>query len=502
MSKEIFYCAERTFLEHYLKERASASHDDFKALTDIYGNQINPIPAVGSNEAVNEIYSVEGNIAHIKINGVLSPEGPDLFDRFYGYAATAYGTIRAAMERAKLDSMVSRVIFDVDSPGGSLAGCDETWQTHKALSAIKPTEVHIGSMAASAAYYISAPASKILATTPVSEAGSIGVLVATYDWSKFEENIGIKEVVITSSNAPDKYADVSTAHGIDTIRTRLDAMERIFYSRVAEGRSVTTEHIAEHFGRGGLLVAADPSPEHEDAIRSGMIDGLTADTVEASAGETEEAPSILDELEDFFSNARETEDAPRVIDKEKEKLAIETLRSLGAWPTRLQEFLDQYPSHEGNNTPAPAGTMQEGQAMDLSELLKAHPAAAAEIEKAKAEAKAAGAEEAKAELSATVGRMIGVLTSKSYPDSIKALAGDVLMGKKGIDAYDAAVALFETNTEAENSAAAQAHTQELGPISGEAPSLANTEQKAVDDEWAKSIADAKARAEQAAKEIA
>ena len=415
---------------------------------------------------MDEIYSVEGDTAHIKIAGVLSPEGPDLWDRFFGYEGVAYGTIRAAMERARNDGAIARVTLDVDSPGGTLAGCDETWQAHKTLAAEKPTEVHAGNLLASAAYEISCPAHRILASGPSSRVGSIGVLVATYDWSKWEESVGIREVVITSSNAPDKRPDVSTEHGRETIKAQLDALERIFYDHVAESRGVTPGHIAQHFGRGGLLVAKDPSSEHEDAIRAGMIDGLTTDITQAAVEETDGTPVTLRQL-------------MAVADAYPIFIKLQSGEPLTE--AEVDELLSvEFPYLGDTNTPALAGKTQGEQAMDLSELLKANPAAAAEVEKLKSEARAAGAEEAKAEHSAKVDRVIGILTSKAYPDQVKALAGDVLAGRKGIDAFDAAVTLFDAGVEAARTAAAIEQTTELGAVGGEAPSLTPAAEKELD----------------------
>jgi len=76
--------------------------------------------------------------------------------------------------------------------------------------------------------------------------------------------------------------------------------------------------------------------------------------------------------------------------------------------------------------------------------------------------------------------MIGVLTSEAYPNNIKALAGDVLAGKKGIDAFDSAVAVYDSMKEKENSQAAQAHTQELGAVGAEAPNLTPAAEKELD----------------------
>jgi hypothetical protein len=97
--------------------------------------------------------------------------------------------------------------------------------------------------------------------------------------------------------------------------------------------------------------------------------------------------------------------------------------------------------------------------------------------------------------------MIGVLTSDAYPANIKALAGDVLEGKKGIDAYDAAVAVYDATREKAASNGAQAESAAQGAVSAEAPAIGSPEQKAVNDAWAAQIAEAKARADQAAKEV-
>jgi len=533
--KEVLYAAEKTFLERYLKEKARASLDDFKAASDLWGK---PVPDPGTDAAVDEIYGVEGDTAHIKIEGPLSIEGPDFWDRFFGYNGASYKTIQAAMERAKNDPVIKRVIFDVDSPGGSVDGVDETWQAHKALAAKKPTEVRAGGTLSSAAYYISVPAGKILANAPTSEIGSIGVIVATYDWSRYYEDLGIKQVVITSSNAPEKFQDISTEHGRDSIKSRLDALERIFYSRVAESRSVTTEHIAEHFGRGGLLVAQDPSAEHEDAIRAGMIDGLTGDKAEVShnGGDGEpqvryidpekdkKAQEIIDNLITSKLTAEQKEKiknaAPPKNEKEfqdfvksimepiYEEWLIENFKNSGKPQTAAEieaeiraemEKRKQSPSGE-TNTPATAGKTQEGQNMDLSELLKANPAAAAEIEKLKADAKAEGKAEAKADFQKLAVKCTAVLEGKAYPDAVRVKACQTLRGESSLDAFEAVQSAADMLIEQTKSQQAQAETAANGSVTAEAPNLAGGEEKAAADAWAKSIADAKARGEQAKRE--
>jgi ClpP class serine protease len=445
--KEALYAAERDFLERYLKEKSSATIADMQAITDLWDK---PIALPGTPEAVDKIYSLDGDTARIAIKGVLSPEGPGLWDLFWGYDGVSYGDIIAALDRAKKDQRVKSIILDIDSPGGSVDGVDQAWQAVRAVG--KPVAAHTGGMLASAAYWIASGTGAIYAKDPTCEIGSIGVLAAAYDWSKWEENAGIKEIVITSSNAPDKAPDIATEHGRDTIRARLDALERIFYARVSEGRGVSTEHIAAHFGKGGLLVAADPSPEHEDAVRAGMIDGLTVDgyfeaALNASAALTGTSADILGK------NSPSGESTP----------------------------------------PAQAGKKQEGQAMNLSELLAANPAAAADVEALKAKAKAEGRDEALAEQSARIGRVMGVITSEAYPANIKALAGDVVAGKKGIDAFDAAVAVYDGELERHKSEAAQAGTAEAGALGADNPNAKSDDELAMEAVTKEAVEKAKAR---------
>lgn len=139
--------------------------------------------------------------------------------------------------------------------------------------------------------------------------------------------------------------------------------------------------------------------------------------------------------------------------------------------------------------------------MDLSELLKANPAAAAEFEKLKAEAKAEGRKEAQAEQSARVEKVLPIIQSESYPAHIKAVACNVLAGKEEMAAFTASVTTFDSLKEAGKSADAKTQTGEQGSVTAEAPNLEGGEEKAVSEAWGKSVAEAKARQEQASKEV-
>jgi hypothetical protein len=94
---------------------------------------------------------------------------------------------------------------------------------------------------------------------------------------------------------------------------------------------------------------------------------------------------------------------------------------------------------------------------------------------------------------------MGVITSEAYPANIKALAGDVLAGKKGIDAFDAAVAVYDSELERRKSEAAQANTTATGAVGATAPNGKSADEQAMDAAAQALIEKAKAQAEGVAK---
>jgi ClpP class serine protease len=503
--KGTLYAADPAWLKDYLETRINARAEDIIAARELFTS----VPSPGTPQAVDEIYSLSAGAAHIRIEGPMSPEGPDAWDRIMSYGGTSYKTIIAAIDRAEHDPAALSIFFDINSPGGYLEGVDAAWAAHR--GAFKKTTAVISGIAASAAYWFAAPADKILASSPTDLAGSIGIIATAIDASGLMEKMGVKKVEFISKSAPLKTGDIQGKAFREGIQARLDAQERIFYARVSEGRGVTSDHIAEHFGKGGLLVASDPSPEHEDAIRAGMIDGLveghfrSATHRPLSAQEQKEIAASLEESmkpgAKFYSS-----DGKELSPAECEKTRQEIIEMVNLADTEYTAKTSakiinalSSPLSGAKNTPAQAGTKQEGQTMNLSELLAANPAAAAEVEALKAAARAEGREEALAEQSAQISRVMGVITSEAYPANIKALAGDVLARKKGIDAFDAAVAVYDSELERRKSEAAQAETTATGALAADKPDGKSADELAMESAGNAAIEKAKARNEEAAK---
>lgn len=260
-------------------------------------------------ESTPDIYTIDGTEARIDIQGPLSKTEPSAFMK-RRYGGTSYPSIMRAIEAIKDNPEVEIVRLIMDTPGGVVTGLDEVWIGLRELAQSKRVIAENHGMIASAGYWIASAASQIVALSPGAETGSIGVQMVQTDWTKFDEMKGIKEVKILSKNAPKKNPDVSDKDGISLIQDRLDALERVFISRIAEGRGVSEEKIKTDFGQGALLIAEDPDAKRADALSVGMIDKvLNANTTPATGPGSED-----DDEGDMIAGATPFKNLP-IVDK-------------------------------------------------------------------------------------------------------------------------------------------------------------------------------------------
>jgi ClpP class serine protease len=212
-----------------------------------------------------DIWSESGNTAVIRIEGVLTPTGLPLIYKLFGIRGTAYSDIVEAAELLASDSKVTKVVLDMDTPGGTVAGVEGAYKALRDLAATKDVVAVNRGMIASAGYWLASAAGKIVALDETSQTGSLGV-VATVQ----RKSDSSREVV--SKNAPLKRPDSETEEGMAEFQRQLDAIERVFFSHVAEGRGVSVEHVVENYGQGGLYLTKDPGGK--DALDMGLVDAL------------------------------------------------------------------------------------------------------------------------------------------------------------------------------------------------------------------------------------
>lgn len=259
------YAICKNYITPYLETIENASAEIRAAAINTFGDK--PLPSIISR-------SENGADATIRIVGPLSPAGPSPLARFFGFGGTGYVEIIAAAKELGNDPSIKNVDLIMDTPGGTIAGVDEARQALLELASKKNVVAQNHGQILSAGYYLATAATKIEAMSPLVITGSIGVIIAGLDFTDAMAREGVKRIKIISSNAPNKGADPATPQGALVHQNEVDAIERVFIRKVAEGRGTTDQDVIDNFGKGGILIANDPDPSKPDALKAGMIDSV------------------------------------------------------------------------------------------------------------------------------------------------------------------------------------------------------------------------------------
>jgi signal peptide peptidase SppA len=97
--------------------------------------------------------------------------------------------VAQAFEAAEADPNVERIVFDINSPGGTVRGIPEL--ADAIANSKKHTTAFTDTHAESSAYWIASQCREVVAT-PGASVGSVGVFMVVPDYSKKAENEGIK----------------------------------------------------------------------------------------------------------------------------------------------------------------------------------------------------------------------------------------------------------------------------------------------------------------------
>lgn len=208
-------------------------------------------------------------IAHIPIQGMLTNDvSPSA--AFFGESITTFDFITQSIEAAESNPNVQEIVFEISSGGGDVAGLEVA--ADAIFNAKKHTTGRIHEMAASAAFWLASQTDKIVAVGRTSSAGSIGVAAEFIDRSAQDKTNGVKRVILTSTDAPQKRLDITTAAGQKQTINRLDEIHTVFVDHIVRGISsrhpeINTEFVNKNFGKGSVMAA-------DAALKVGMIDEI------------------------------------------------------------------------------------------------------------------------------------------------------------------------------------------------------------------------------------
>lgn len=157
------------------------------------------------------------------------------------------------------DDNVKAVVVRINSGGGDAYASEQMWHQMSELRKVKPVVVSMGDYAASGAYYMSAPASWIVAQ-PNTLTGSIGIFAVIPDFSGLvTTKLGVRfDEVKTNRNSTfgNLMARPFNAEEKAMLQASVNRGYNLFRQRVAEGRRLPVESV-EKIAQGRVWLATD-----------------------------------------------------------------------------------------------------------------------------------------------------------------------------------------------------------------------------------------------------
>ncbi len=201
-------------------------------------------------------------VAVISLSGPVQREAGGLL---FGGKVITPELVREQFKRARDDSGVRAVVLQIQSPGGSVAACQEILEILDSLE--KPLVVSMGDLVASGGYYISAKADKIVAL-PGTLTGSIGVIAQMPNVAGLYDKLGIKVEVFKAGEHKDMYAGLRelTPEEKGLMQEMTGQLYEQFLVVVAEGRHMDKERVRQ-LATGQLYTG-------EQAKALGLVDEL------------------------------------------------------------------------------------------------------------------------------------------------------------------------------------------------------------------------------------
>ena len=184
---------------------------------------------------------------------------------------TGYNFIRNQIAAALEDPDVDGIVYDVNTYGGTVAGCRETADAVYAASKKgggKPSLAVIDANCFSAGYYLMSAADSI-SLTPTGGAGSIGVMMMHMDFSGMLEKIGIKATMLFEGAHKvdgNPYEPLSPEVTSD-IQAELSTMYDDFVATVVRNRPSLTEKQVRDTQARAYFIAAE-------ALAAGLVDNV------------------------------------------------------------------------------------------------------------------------------------------------------------------------------------------------------------------------------------
>lgn len=218
-------------------------------------------------------YHVDNGVAIIPVIGTISKR-MNWFSDVSGGASTEL--LQRDIQSAIDDPSVNSIVLDVDSPGGTVDGVQKLQDFIYAARDKKPILSHANGLMASGAMWIGSAANKVIAAEDTTQVGSIGVITAHYDYSKYYEDKGLKKTYLYSGRYKAAGADNAPLNKEDKeyIQSRLDGIYTIMVDSIARNLGTSSDKVLSDMADAKMFLA-------KDAVKAGLIHDIATleDTV-------------------------------------------------------------------------------------------------------------------------------------------------------------------------------------------------------------------------------
>lgn len=206
---------------------------------------------------------VEDGVAIIPIHGVISKR-MNFFMEISGGVSTEL--LSRDYNVALEDESVKAILLDTESPGGAVDGTFEAAETIFSGRGKKPVIAYANGLMASAAMWIGSAADEIIAGE-TAQVGSIGVIAIHTEYSKAQENKGIKSTVLSSGKykAMGNNIEPLSEEARGVIQGRLDYYYGMFVNAVARNRNRSVEDVLKNMAEGRVFIG-------KQAVDAGLAD--------------------------------------------------------------------------------------------------------------------------------------------------------------------------------------------------------------------------------------
>lgn len=193
---------------------------------------------------------------------------------------TGYDGIRENFMTAVTDPGIRAIAFDIDSPGGEVAGCFDLVDTIYAAREVKPMWSILSENAFSAAYALASP-SHVITVPRTGGTGSVGVIYAHTSYQGMLEKAGVEVTLVTKGALKGEGNEFQNLSDATYRRLKADVMKvgDLFDDTVARNRGMTARDVDEteagtFLGEEGVGIGfADAVAAPDEAFRA-LLDEL------------------------------------------------------------------------------------------------------------------------------------------------------------------------------------------------------------------------------------